>query len=117
MDESGTNNDLVPLYSTETGELVGYLTRSGLMPECPEQDNDFCVAGLEDLYSDCDEVTYRMANEVEVVPICMRCGRNASVTWWKCCPVHATEQGLDVLCQTCVEFLHPGDPEFMGERG
>lgn len=50
--------------------------------------------------------------EMDVIYICMGCGRNASLTWWKCCPEHVTIDGPDVYCQTCVERLHPGEEEF-----
>ena len=33
--------------------------------------------------------------------ICKSCGSDVSPTWWKCCPKHTTEQGLDVVCQVC----------------
>lgn len=33
--------------------------------------------------------------------ICKACETTESKTWWKCCPKHTTEQGTDVVCQTC----------------
>lgn len=53
--------------------------------------------------------------ELDVVYICVGCGRNSSLTWHKCCPKHCTEEGPEVFCQSCVEKLHPGDPEFARE--
>jgi hypothetical protein len=44
---------------------------------------------------------------VVTILICVHCGRNASVRWWKCCPEHNTAQGPDATCQSCVEKLHP----------
>ncbi len=32
---------------------------------------------------------------------CIRCNTVRSATWWKCCPVHTTAQGVDVVCQSC----------------
>jgi hypothetical protein len=32
---------------------------------------------------------------------CVICKCVSSPTWWKCCSKHTTEQGLDVVCQTC----------------
>lgn len=47
--------------------------------------------------------------------ICKRCKRNAAIEWWKCCPDHVALEGPEVLCQYCVEELHPGEEEFMLE--
>lgn len=33
--------------------------------------------------------------------ICILCKTRSSPTWWKCCPKHTTERGLDVVCQDC----------------
>ncbi len=33
--------------------------------------------------------------------ICMICRTVESPSWWKCCPKHATERDIDVVCQTC----------------
>lgn len=87
-------------------------------------DEDICMAGLEPTFVSCDEAVCDAAVAVgprdddfaygtfEVVPVCWGCGRNASSAWWKCCTFHVSEDGPDVLCQTCVEFGHPGEEEF-----
>lgn len=38
---------------------------------------------------------------------CEVCKATESDIWWKCCPTHTTEQGPDVLCETCANALHP----------
>lgn len=86
--------------------------------ECPEHDEDFCMAGVGIEYSFCDKAVETMwvdldqETPLELVMICIECGRNASVIWYKCCPEHVTEYGVDVICQSCVEKFHPNDPEF-----
>ena len=42
---------------------------------------------------------------------CERCNRTETAKWWKCCPAHTTEQGLDVMCHECSEELHPDKPQ------
>jgi hypothetical protein len=44
--------------------------------------------------------------------VCIYCNTNTSVIWWKCCPKHTSEQGVDVCCQKCAENLH--SKEFLG---
>lgn len=44
--------------------------------------------------------------------VCICCGTNNSIIWWKCCPKHTTEQGPDIYCQKCAENLH--SKEFLG---
>lgn len=39
--------------------------------------------------------------------ICKLCFSIESITWWKCCPDHCTEDDVDVICLTCLEELHP----------
>lgn len=39
--------------------------------------------------------------------ICVRCGTTKSGEWFKCCPVHVTEQGIDALCELCIMNVHP----------
>lgn len=38
---------------------------------------------------------------------CNQCGTTESEEWWKCCAVHTTEQGDEMVCKTCVRILHP----------
>lgn len=40
---------------------------------------------------------------------CKRCGRGIEpdAPTWKCCPVHTTEQGPDVMCEPCANEFHP----------
>ena len=40
--------------------------------------------------------------------ICKSCGSDVSKTWWKCCPKHTTEQGIDVVCQACANICLNG---------
>ncbi len=44
--------------------------------------------------------------------VCVYCNTNTSNIWWKCCPKHTSEQGIDVCCQKCAENLH--SKEFLG---
>lgn len=82
-------------------------------------DSEFCMAGIDQVYSSCDKaiVAYEesIGDTVEVVTICIGCGRNASLIWWKCCPTHVQINSPDVYCQSCVEKLHPGEAEFERE--
>lgn len=39
--------------------------------------------------------------------VCIQCNSTDSLRWWKCCPEHTTEQGTDVICETCTGKLHP----------
>ncbi len=43
-----------------------------------------------------------------VVVQCIKCDGRESKHWWKCCPTHTTEQGDDLVCDTCVAILHKG---------
>ncbi len=38
---------------------------------------------------------------VNRVITCNTCKTTESPSWWKCCPKHATERDIDVVCQTC----------------
>lgn len=40
--------------------------------------------------------------------VCKTCGSDVSPTWWKCCPKHTTEQGIDVVCQACANVCLNG---------
>ena len=42
---------------------------------------------------------------------CQSCGSDVSPTWWKCCPKHTTEQGIDVVCQSCANICLNGQKE------
>lgn len=53
--------------------------------------------------------------EMDVIQVCIGCGRNASLVWWKCCPEHINLDSPEVHCQSCVELLHPGEVEFERE--
>jgi hypothetical protein len=33
--------------------------------------------------------------------ICGICKTDESPSWWKCCPKHTTEKGVDVVCEGC----------------
>lgn len=33
--------------------------------------------------------------------VCKLCTRDESKSWWKCCPGHTTEKGVDVVCEDC----------------
>lgn len=37
---------------------------------------------------------------------CTFCHTFESDRWWKCCPTHCTERGVDVVCTTCVKVMH-----------
>lgn len=43
----------------------------------------------------------------ESVKSCKFCHTANSPRWWKCCPVHTTEQGTDTVCTNCMIKLHP----------
>lgn len=44
---------------------------------------------------------------LSVKNVCIKCNSTESLRWWKCCPEHTTEQGSDVICETCTGKLHP----------
>ncbi len=108
----------------EDGALLGYIAYNDVPPQVLDlngryfQHHGVSQESLDD--DDCNVIGYdyweiRIQEDMDVIEICMACGRNASIFWWKCCPDHMTLDGPDVLCQTCVELAHPDDPEF--ERG
>lgn len=72
--------------------------------ECNVMCYDYWEIEVEDLHED-----------ISIIPICIGCGRNASLVWHKCCPEHLTLDGQEVYCQSCVEILHPNDPDFLRE--
>lgn len=114
----------------EDGALLGYIAYTAAPPEILDLDGRFFeqrgtsqeVFEDEDIqtfdYWEIDNVeTFKYyaledADRLDVIYICMACGRNASLVWWKCCPDHCTDDGPDVLCQTCTERAHPGEVEF-----
>ncbi len=49
---------------------------------------------------------------MKVKNVCVFCEITESVVWWKCCPVHVTEQGPDIVCQPCAIRIH--SEEFLG---
>jgi hypothetical protein len=40
--------------------------------------------------------------------VCIRCKTDKSPTWWKCCPIHTTEQGSDCVCANCASACASG---------
>ena len=107
----------------EDGALLGYMAYADVPPEVLELGGRyFQKKGVsrqveEDTDEDIRAFDYWVIGdeifEHDVIEICTGgCGRNASLTWWKCCPDHVTLDGPDVICQSCVEHLHPGEEEF-----
>ena len=90
----------------EVLELGGRFFQRGAAKE--ETDGDFEVLAFD--YHELD-----VEADLDVIEICVSCGRNSSVSWWKCCPEHVSLDAPDVFCQSCVEWLHPKDPEFERE--
>lgn len=88
----------------ELGER--YFKRQGSSREMDEK-NDLVIAFD---YWEIDVEPY-----IDIIQICIGCGRNASLVWWKCCPDHLDLEGPEVYCQSCVESLHPGEEEFARE--
>lgn len=33
--------------------------------------------------------------------VCQTCRTEESKSWWKCCPKHTSEKGVDVVCEEC----------------
>lgn len=50
-----------------------------------------------------EQIFYAMGEE----GTCHRCGTTDGATWWKCCPLHTSMSGDDVLCPACALFYHP----------
>jgi hypothetical protein len=107
----------------EDGALLGYLAYDDVPPDVLElgeryfqkhgTSREMDERNPEILCFDYWEIDVGTA--LDVIYVCMTCGRNASLVWWKCCPDHVTFDGPDLICQSCVEKLHPGDPEFERE--
>lgn len=109
------------IYSEE-GSLLGYIAYTEEPPSVLELSGRFFQhkgVSQESLDEDtCEVLCYdyweiEVEEDMNVIYICVFCGRNASLLWHKCCPEHMTLEGQEVACQTCVEKLHPGDPDFM----
>lgn len=103
----------------EDGAFLGYMAYTGLPPEVLELNGRY----FQNTHGENEEELGEMAfayheiipeNELglDVIEICIGCGRNASLFWWKCCPEHLSIDSPDVFCQSCVERLHPGEEEF-----
>jgi hypothetical protein len=103
----------------EDGSLLGFIAYTEPPPDVLELNGRFFQhhgVSRENLDEDecvqCfDYWEIEVETEMDVIHICVFCGRNASLIWYKCCPEHMTLEGQEVVCQTCVEVLHPGDPE------
>lgn len=103
----------------EDGALLGHVAMAEELPDILEVNGRYfqqhgTMRDIED-----DSVMFAFdyweidpGIHTQVIHICVICGRNASLVWWKCCPAHATLDGPDVLCQTCTEQFHPGEEEF-----
>lgn len=103
----------------EDGALLGYIAYNATPPEVLDLNGRFFQQRGTSREIDDDENIQTFdyweidVNEnLDVIHICVACGRNASLIWWKCCPEHITIDGPELFCQSCVERLHPGDPEF-----
>lgn len=104
----------------EDGALLGYMAYTDTPPEILELSGRFfkhkgTTTEIVDDELALDSLDYweiKVETFPDVIEICVGCGRNASLTWWKCCPDHLELEGPDVYCQACTEKLHPGDPEF-----
>jgi hypothetical protein len=46
---------------------------------------------------------------------CKFCKTTKSLKWWKCCPNHTTDQGPDVVCQSCAEERHNVPSPLLGQ--
>lgn len=105
----------------EDGALLGFIACVDKPPDVLELNERYfkrqgSSREMEDL-DGVDVIAYdyweiEVEANLDVIHICIGCGRNASLVWWKCCTDHMTLDSPDVYCQTCVERLHPGDPEF-----
>ena len=110
------------IYDTD-GELLGFLAYAYFPPEVLEFDGRFfkqestsaCLIDVDDGVYRLDYVEIEVEHVDEPIYICIGCGRNSSLVWWKCCPEHLSLDGSELYCQACVEYLHPGDPEFARE--
>lgn len=40
--------------------------------------------------------------------VCTICKTDESKSWWKCCPIHTTEKGVDVVCENCANRCMSG---------
>jgi hypothetical protein len=105
----------------EDGALLGFIAYTATPPDVLELgERYFQRKGSSMEMEDLDGVGVRaydyweidLEPELDVIHICIGCGRNASLIWWKCCTEHLELESPDVYCQACVERLHPGDPEF-----
>lgn len=115
----------------EDGALLGFIAYTATPPEVLDLDGrffeqrgtsrevfddeniqtfDYCEIDADKRLGVCWE--FNSDEQVNVIHICMACGRNASLVWWKCCPDHCSTDGPDVLCQSCVEKAHPNEAEF-----
>lgn len=106
----------------EDGALLGYIALADYPPDVLELNGRFFKhhgTSQENLDDDeCGVISFDyweidIESNLNVIYICITCGRNASLVWHKCCPEHVTLDGQEVICQTCVEKLHPGDPDFV----
>lgn len=43
--------------------------------------------------------------------VCEICKTDESKSWWKCCPTHTTEKGVDVVCEECADRCMSGKKE------
>lgn len=105
----------------EDGALLGYIAYNDIPPKVLEVNGRYfeqhgkSVEGLDE--DDCVVIGFDyweicIQEGMNIVEVCMGCGRNSSIFWHKCCPEHTTLDGPDVLCQSCVEMAHPGEVEF-----
>jgi hypothetical protein len=106
----------------EDGALLGYMAYQDVPPDVLDlngryfeqhgrssenQDDDDCNVQCFDYWE------IEIEKHMDVIYICVGCGRNSSICWYKCCPDHVDLDGPEVYCQACVEKLHPGDPDFI----
>lgn len=105
----------------EDGSLLGFIAYNDTPPEILELSGRYFkhhgVSKEDPDEDDCNVICFDyweidVVEDLDVIQICIGCGRNASLTWWKCCPEHMELESPDVFCQSCVERAHPGDPEF-----
>lgn len=104
----------------EDGALLGFIAYNDVPPDVLELGERYfqkrgTFREMEDQHSHqaFDYWEIDVEEQLDVIYICVGgCGRNASLTWWKCCPEHVTLEGPEVICQSCVEKLHPGEEEF-----
>ncbi len=40
--------------------------------------------------------------------VCKICNVDESKSWWKCCPKHTTDKGVDVVCEDCANRCMSG---------